>query len=244
MQYLLGSQRATVLVQNSHDFVLMANLGINHCHLFLIRGSGVDTDRLQPIQEPEGTVTIAYVGRLLEDKGLRTLVRAHALLMERGEAVRLLIAGEPDPNNPTSIPSIEIEEWRHKSGIELLGHSSVASIWTKAHIAVLPSRREGLPLSLLEAAACGRPIVATDVPGCREIAREGVNAFLVSPDDPHALAEAIARLARDAPLRARFGAASRQLAENEFSSDRIGREIVALYELLLERGERHGVDAK
>ena len=99
-------------------------------------------------------------------------------------------------------------------------------------IAVLPSRREGLPKSLLEAAACGRPIIATDVPGGRAIARAGVNALLVPADDAAALADAIDRLAQDAELRRRFGAASRRLAEDEFSSQRIGRETVALYDRL------------
>jgi glycosyltransferase involved in cell wall biosynthesis len=153
--------------------------------------------------------------------------------VQQGNAIRLLIAGEPDPANPTSIPPVEIDEWRRRPGVELLGHVPVTKVWTNAHVAVLPSRREGLPLSLLEAAACGRPIVATDVPGCREIARPGVNAFLVPPDDHKALAIAITRLVHDPALRTRFGAASRQLAEKEFSSARIGREILALYDHLL-----------
>jgi glycosyltransferase involved in cell wall biosynthesis len=118
--------------------------------------------------------------------------------------------------------------------VSFLGHiSNVRDVWSKAHIAVLPSRREGLPLSLLEAAACGRPVVATDVPGCREIARANLNALLVPSDDPAALADAIARLASDADLRQRFGSAGRQLVETEFSSTRIGEDIVALYRKLL-----------
>ncbi len=103
----------------------------------------------------------------------------------------------------------------------------------RAHIAVLPSRREGLPLSLLEAAACGRPIVATDVPGCREIARHNVNAFLVPVDDPPPLAGALTVLARDAALRRRLGAAGRRIVENEFSAERIGDATVDLYDRLL-----------
>jgi glycosyltransferase involved in cell wall biosynthesis len=118
--------------------------------------------------------------------------------------------------------------------VEILGHvKDIRSLWARAHIAVLPSRREGLPKSLLEAAAFGRPIVATDVPGCREIARQNVNALLVPVDDPEALAEALAALAQDAPLRHRLGAAGRRLVEDEFSSERIGRQIVALYDRLL-----------
>src|SRR6185437_13297405 len=235
MRRLIGNKHAAVLVQNGDDRALMTAIGIDRAHIFLIPGSGVDTNRLRPLPEPEGPITMAYVGRLLDDKGLRPLIRAQALLAKRGEPIRLLIAGDPDPANPASIPPAEIDEWRRQPGADVLGHVPVASVWAKAHIAVLPSRREGLPLSLLEAAACGRPIVATDVPGCREIAREGINALLVPPDDPEALADAVARLARDASLRARFGTASRQLVENEFSSERIGREIVALYDRLLGR---------
>jgi glycosyltransferase involved in cell wall biosynthesis len=111
----------------------------------------------------------------------------------------------------------------------------IADVWAGAHIAVLPSRREGLPKSLLEAAACGRPIVATDVPGCREIARANVNALLVPADDATALADAIERLAADGDLRRRFGAAGRRIVEQEFSSDRIGHATVALYDRLLGR---------
>ena len=107
-------------------------------------------------------------------------------------------------------------------------------MWAKAHIAVLASLREGLPVSLLEAAACARPIVASDVPGCREIARPDHNALLVPAKDAAALADAIDRLARDTDLRRRFGAAGRALVECEFSHQRVGREIVALYNRLLE----------
>ena len=113
--------------------------------------------------------------------------------------------------------------------------SSVRKSWGSAHIAVLPSHREGMPLSLLEAAACGRPLVATDVPGCRDIARPGVNAFLVPLDDAEALADAIERLAADPELRQKFGRASRYLVEQNFSSRRIGSELVDLYRRLLDQ---------
>ena len=114
---------------------------------------------------------------------------------------------------------------RHSPASKCSGHvAGIQSVWERAHIAVLPSRREGLPKSLLEAAAFGRPIVATDVPGCREIARHDVNAFLVPPDDPVALADAITVLARDPALRMKLGAAGRRLVEEEFSSTRIGQE--------------------
>src|SRR5262249_3313484 len=140
----------------------------------------------------------------------------------------------PPPANRPASPPQEIEAWRRRPGVEMLGHvGDIREVWRRAHIAVLPSRREGLPKSLLEAAACGRPIVATDVPGCREIARQDYNALLVPTDDAGALAAAIDKLVHDADLRWRFGAASRRLVEAEFSAARIGDETVALYNHLL-----------
>lgn len=236
LRHLLGGHNGAVLVQNPDDRAAMSALGIEPSRIFLIPGSGVDTDRLRPLPEPAGPVTMAYVGRLLDDKGLRALVAAQALLETRGETIRLLICGDTDPANPASIPEAEIADWRSHGSVSVLGYvSDVASIWARAHIAVLPSRREGLPLSLLEAAACGRPLIATDVPGCREIARPEVNALLVPVDDATALADAAQRLAREPATRAKFAAAGRDLVEREFSSRRVGADIVTLYDALLTR---------
>lgn len=236
LRLVLRRPYAAVLVQNPDDRKAIGNLGVADDKIFIIRGSGVETDKLTPLPEPPGAITAGFVGRLLDDKGLRTLVRAHEILSAQGQAVRLLIAGDPDPANPVSIPPDEIASWSRRPGVDVLGHvADVRDVWKAAHIAVLPSRREGLPKSLLEAAACGRPIVATDVPGCREIARQDVNALLVPPDNARALADAIGRLARDGDLRRRLGEASRQVVETEFSATRIGRETCALYDRLLGR---------
>jgi glycosyltransferase involved in cell wall biosynthesis len=235
LRALLQRPLAAVLVQNPDDRAAVEQLGVPAARVALIPGSGVDTDVLVPLPEPEPPVTIGFLGRFLEDKGVRTLIAAHALLRKGGWPIRLLLAGESDPANPASISEDEIAALTQDPAVVRPGYvSDIAGMWAAAHIAVLPSRREGLPKSLLEAAACGRPIVATDVPGCREIARDGVNALLVPPDDPAALADAIARLAGDRELRARFGAAGRRLVEREFSSARIGAETVALYARLLE----------
>ena len=234
-RFLLARRNAAVLVQNEDDRAAIAALGISPDRVFLIPGSGVDADQLVPVSEPAGPVTAGFVGRLLDDKGIRTLIAAHEILRRRGRPVRLLLAGEPDPANPASIPPDEIASWKAREGVQVLGQvADIREVWAAAHIAVLPSRREGLPKSLLEAAACGRAIVATDVPGCRVIARDGVNALLVPPDDPAALAEAIDVLARDPVLRQTFANAGRRMVEEEFSSARVGRETVALYNKLLE----------
>jgi glycosyltransferase involved in cell wall biosynthesis len=241
LRRLFGRARGFVLVQNPDDRAAVQSLGVSNDKIMLIAGSGVDIDVLKPLPEPPPPVAAGFVGRLLTDKGLPTLVEAHALLARRGRPVALLIAGEPDPANPASIPQATIAEWQRRPGLTLLGQvDDIGAFWARAHIAVLPSLREGLPLSLLEAAACGRPIVATDVPGCREIARDGVNALLMPPNDTAALADAIDRLAGDAELRRCFGAAGRRIVEGEFSHLRIGQEIVALYRRLLQQGPGGG----
>ena len=241
LRQLFGRARAFVLVQNPDDRAAVQSLGVSNDKIVLIAGSGVDIDVLKPLPEPPPPVAAGFVGRLLTDKGLPTLVEAHALLARRGRPVALLIAGEPDPANPASIPQATIAEWQRRPGLTLLGQvDDIGAFWARVHIAVLPSLREGLPLSLLEAAACARPIVATDVPGCREIARDGVNALLMPPNDTAALADAIDRLAGDAELRRRFGAAGRRIVEGEFSHLRIGQEIVALYRRRLQQGPGGG----
>jgi len=232
--WLLRWPGASVLVQNPDDRAVALRLGIPAERISLIPGSGIDVDSLTAMPEPSGPFTIGFVGRLLDDKGVRTLVQAHDILSGCGVTVRALIAGEPDPSNPASIPQQTLAGWHKRPNLVLLGHvDDIRTVWREAHVAVLPSRREGLPKSLLEAAACGRPLIATDVPGCREIARHGVNALLVPADNPPALADAIETLMKDAELRQRFGRAARQLVLDQFSSARIGREIVALYARLL-----------
>jgi len=225
--------RNVALVQNPDDRTLLQSLGIRNEHIVLIPGSGVDIERLQPAPEPDGPITVAFVGRLLDDKGVRTLIRAHRLLRAKSSSIALLLAGTPDPANPASVSEDEADGWSREPGITWLGHvNDIGTVWARAHIAVLPSRREGLPKSLLEAAACGRPMVATDVPGCREVVIPDQTGLLVPVDDPPALAAAIERLASLPDLRARFGAAARRLAVEHFSADAIGAATCDLYQRL------------
>lgn len=239
LRYLFNRQGTVVLVQNPDDHAMLKRAGISEKRMVLIPGSGVDVDRLQPEPEPRGVPTIAFVGRLLEDKGIRTLVQAHLLLRLNGSNAELLIAGTPDPANPGSIPETEVRSWATEPGVRWLGHvDDIAALWARAHVAVLPSRREGLPKSLLEAAACGRPMVATDVPGCREIVRPGENGLLVPVDNPAALAQAIHTLLSSLELRARYGAAARRLVVEKFASDVIGRMTADLYRRLFRARER------
>jgi glycosyltransferase involved in cell wall biosynthesis len=240
LRTLVNRPNALALVQNPDDRESLLALGIAPDHITLIPGSGVDTDALRPQPEPAGPPTVAFVGRLLEDKGIRTLVDAHRLLRRSGSNVELLIAGTLDPANPASLKGPEAAQFNREPGITMLGHvDDISALWARAHIAVLPSRREGLPKSLLEAAACGRPMVATDVPGCREIVRPDETGLLVPVDDAPALAAAIGKLVSSPELRARYGAAARRLAVERFSAEMIGRQTVDLYRRLVSVGASH-----
>jgi glycosyltransferase involved in cell wall biosynthesis len=234
LRRLVDRDGSIALVQNGDDMAALMALRIPQARIALISGSGVDVNRFMPLAEPPPPVTFGFVGRLLDDKGVRTLVEAFRLLRARGSDARLLIAGTPDPANPASVTEAEAQSWNEEPGITWLGHvGDIAGLWARAHVAVLPSRREGLPLSLMEAAACGRAIVASDVPGCREVVIHEQTGLLFPVDDAPALAAAMERLADAPELRARYGAAARHLAEQKFAADIIGRQTVELYRKLL-----------
>ena len=230
---LLNRRQSHVLVQNPDDQVALEKLGIDPKRIIRIPGSGVDTDVLQSLPDPEEPVTMGFAGRLLTDKGIRALVAAHAILRDKGQKINLVIAGNPDPANPASVSFEEAREWSQRPGVTWLGHiRDIRSLWRRCHIAVLPSHREGLPMSLLEAAACGRPLIATDAPGCREIAIDGQTGLLVPIENPPALADAIARLAASADLRSRYGHAARQLVVEKMSARIIGDAVVNFYKAI------------
>ena len=238
LRFLVNRKNSIALVQNNDDMSALMSLGIAKDRIALIPGSGVDVNRFTPLVEPVGAPTFGFVGRLLDDKGIRTLVAAHRLLRRRIPDANLLIAGAPDSANPASVTDAEARSWNDEVGITWLGHvADIAAFWAKAHVAVLPSRREGLPLSLMEAAACGRALIASDVPGCRELVLHDQNGLLFPVDDVTALANAMARLAADPQLRARYAMAARSRVVNEFAASIIARQIVALYQSILDRVE-------
>lgn len=236
LRRILDRGNGVLVLQNEDDRELLTRLRlVSPERVVLIRGSGIDVGRFAPRPEPPHPPVVAtFVGRMLEDKGIPLLVEAVRLARRRGVDLHLRLVGTPDPENPTSIPAWKLRAWASEPGIEWLGHSDdVPATWAACHVAVLPSRREGLPKSLLEAAACGRAIVATDVPGCREIALAGRNALLVPPDDAPALADALGRLALDHGLRARFGGESRRIVETDMTADAVGARMVETYLRLL-----------
>ena len=231
----LNRRRAMGLVQSPEDRDVLTSIAVKTEHITLIAGSGVDADRFRPVPEPEGPVTVAFAGRMVADEGVRTLVEAHRILEESGIQTELLLAGTPDPEDRSSIPQIEVAGWGSEPGITWLGHvADISLVWRRAHIAVLPTRGgEGVPKSLLEAAAFGRPLIATDVPGCRDMVIHENTGLLVPVDDAGALAAAILRLMRSPPQRVRFGVAARRLVDARFAADLVGPAIVELYRGLL-----------
>ncbi|MDW3206721.1 MAG: glycosyltransferase family 4 protein [Alphaproteobacteria bacterium] len=235
----LGNRRnATLIVQNGDDADLFADrIGVARDRIRIIRGSGVDIDRYTAGPEPDGIPVAVCVSRMLWDKGIGELVEAARILQQRGVRIRIRLVGPTDAN-PASIPVATLKGWQESGLVEVTGPSDdIPGAYRDAHIAVLPSYREGLPKSLLEGAACGRPVVATDVPGCREICRDGQTGIRVPLKSVTPLADALQHLAEDAELRRRLGAAARQLVEQEFAEAIVVGETLALYEEALQ-GER------
>jgi glycosyltransferase involved in cell wall biosynthesis len=240
LRLVAGGSGGWTVVQNPEDRATLAELGIDVGRIALIRGSGVDISRFVPLPEPGGdTVAVALVSRMLRDKGVLDAATAIRRLRAQGLAIELLLAGPTDPDNANSLTPEALRSLTAEPGIEWLGPvADVRTVWRRAAIAVLPSTYgEGVPKTLLEAAACGRPLVAADVPGCREVVRPDETGILVPPHDVDGLAEAIAALAGDPTRRAALGQAGRKLIECRFTDEIVARETLALYRAALaERG--------
>jgi glycosyltransferase involved in cell wall biosynthesis len=232
----LAAGQGWIIVQNPDDGAALARFGLDPAHIVLIRGSGVDTAHFSPLPEPPGPgVTVALVARMLRSKGVLDAVAAVGRLRAQGLAIELLLAGPIDPDSRDSLDRSELSALAAGPGIAWLGPvEDVRAVWRRAAIALLPSTYgEGVPKTLLEAAACARPIVATDMPGCREAVRPGETGFLVPPRDVGALAEALAALAGDPARRQAMGRAGRALVEREFGEEGVARQTLALYRAVL-----------
>lgn len=195
--------------------------------IHLIRGSGVNTEFFRPAQQRQGgTFTVLLAARLLREKGIQDYADAAALLAaSRAGEMKFLLAGTADPGNPSSFSEADIAQLRAAGKVTVLGHvADMRQLLGGIDLMVLPSRGEGLPRSLLEAAAMGLPLVATDVPGCREIVENGVNGFLVPPGDAAALAAKIELLLNQPELCHQFGAASREKAVQAFDQAIVFRQ--------------------
>lgn len=218
LRFSLSGKNTRVIVQNNDDLAQLISLGIvkmEQCSL--IPGSGISLQEYAFVPEPEGSPVVVFAARLLRDKGIVEFVEAAQILRDRGVEARFKVVGSPDPNNPTSVSDQQIAQWKEAGVVEFAGRSdNVAKEFQSANIVALPSYREGMPRTLLEASSCGRAIVTTDVPGCREAIVNNETGLLVPARDARALAEALAVLVQDADLRKKMGAAGRKLAEQRY----------------------------
>ncbi|MBI5344463.1 MAG: glycosyltransferase, partial [Deltaproteobacteria bacterium] len=188
-----------------------------------------------PGAEPAGVPVIVLCARMLWNKEVGDLVAASRLLKKSGARFRIILAGDTDPGNPDSIPKERLLAWESQGLVKWTGHTDeMWKVFAGSSIVVLPSSYgEGVPRSLIEAAASGRPIVAYDVPGCREVVRHNRNGLLVPSGNTEALADALKKLLDDPAARRRMGAYGRELAVNEFSLEKVVTETMQVYENLL-----------
>jgi glycosyltransferase involved in cell wall biosynthesis len=230
MRGFLQAPQVHYLFENSED-PREFGLDPNGPMVTIIGGAGVDPDRFSVTPEPPAPpVKIAVIARMIAPKGIAEAVEATRLARAAGAPVELHLFGDPDSSNWRSIPREVLATWSAEPGILWHGRTDdVPKVWREHHIAMLLSHREGLPRTLLEAAACGRPIVATDVTGCREVVRDGVEGLLTPLRDPATAARAIERLAHDPGLRRRLGLNARTRVEERFTETAVMRAVAAVY---------------
>ncbi len=227
----LGGERTKTIFQNVDDHQsLVQGAGINPSQTVLIRGSGVSLSAYDVKPEPEGDPVVILPARLLIDKGVREFVEAARLLQRKGVKARFCLVGSTDPANPASLSDEEIQAWVRDGLIEAWGHhADMPAILPQANIVTLPSYREGMPKALLEAAACGRAVVTTDVAGCRDAITPDVTGLLVTVRDAVSLADGLEKLIRDPQRRQAMGLAGRKLAEEAFDIREVVKKHMALY---------------
>ena len=227
--------RAVVVLQNSDDESLLISAGVLRAgDAVLIQGSGVDLAHYAYRSEPVEPLCAVFASRLLWDKGVGEFIAAARTLKARGIEAQFVLVGDLDPGNPTSVNQGDVDGWVAEGLVDWWGwRSDMAEVFGQCHIVCLPSYREGLPKVLMEAAACGRALVAADVPGCREIVQHGETGLLVPVRDAEGLASAIETLLADPALRRRMGQAGRKLVEERFALDRVLRETLSLYDRMV-----------
>ena len=227
----LSHPNMTVIFQNPDDRAdFLRWTGIESLNSVLIAGSGVDVDAFHPTPEPKTTIRATLPARMLRDKGVIEFCKAIGALKQQGVLIEGVLAGAIDPENPESLTVPELHQLELQYGVQWVGHRpDVMSLFAQSHIVCLPSYREGLPKTLIEASAAGRAIVTTDVPGCRHVVEDGTTGILVPSGSVGALTDALARLASSPELRRRLGRAARLRAEKEFALDHIVTSTLALY---------------
>lgn len=233
----LEHKNGRVIFQNPDDERVFLEAGLVRAERIVrIRGSGVDTTQFSPTPEgfPQGVPVVVVPARMLVDKGIVEFVEAARILRARGVPARLALVGDTDAGNPAALTAEQLRAWQREGLVEWWGfRRDMPEVFRGAHVACLPSYREGLPKALLEAMACGLPIVTTDAPGCREVVEPSENGFLVPVRTSEPLADALETLLRDPELRAKQGARSRALVLEHFSVEGVVEKTLAVYRELL-----------
>ena len=226
-----------VILQNEDDLKLLVEWGIlNPSKSKLIRGSGVDLGRFKKLEEPKGNIIVCFAARLIRDKGVYDFVSATQILKQRGIDAIFYLAGNLDRNNPTGLSLEDVDELKRYNNLKFLGfQKDVPTLFSKCHIICLPSYREGFPKSLMEAAAAGRAIVTTDVPGCRDAIIPNKTGLIVPIKSPEKLADALQKLIENPKDRIAMGKAGRKLAEKEFLIEKIVYKHLKIYQELTDK---------
>jgi glycosyltransferase involved in cell wall biosynthesis len=235
LKFLLNRPNSILILQNSDDAKLMLDRHIvQEDHLVIIRGVGVNPtlfsyQKESKIDNKKGPI-VSFVSRMLKDKGILELIEAIKILQSRLIKAQFHFWGDIDPLNPSSVTEQELNQWQQDGLIIWHGPTKeVASVYQKSHLVVLPSYREGLPKTLLEAASCGRAIVTTDVPGCREVVHNEKNGILVPSKNASALAEAMQQMITHPSLRKKMGKQGRKFIEKSFTEEKIIQQTLHLY---------------
>jgi glycosyltransferase involved in cell wall biosynthesis len=240
MGSMLRKPSSYLLVENPDDLALLRASGVEPGPRFaILGGAGVDPDAFPAMPQPRNTVpVVAFVGRMIRPKGIDVLMQACDRLEQRGVAIRLDLYGGVDADNADALASDTLTAWCARRKARWFGHvADIGAVWRHADIFVLPARsREGMPRALLEAAASARPLVVTNVPGCRHFVRDGVEGFVVPPEDSGALASAIERLARDPELRRRMGEAARLRLLHGYTEAQVKESLRGAYASMLANG--------
>ncbi len=230
----LKGKYARTILQNRDDVAFFQNIGlVDASRIRKISGAGVDCNLfLEGGKRVEGKpLRVLMAARLLWGKGVAEYVDAARLLKEQGINVQMILAGMPDFGNPDSVTQPIVEAWVSEGVIEWLGHvSEMASLLATVHLVVLPTAyREGLPTALSEGAACGLPLITTDMPGCREVVTHEVDGLIIPVRDPNALAQAIIRIYEDPRLANRLGFAAREKALKQFDDRIVTEQMMSVY---------------
>ena len=223
-------KKSYILVQNKYDFDFVKKKLPNKNNI-LLPASGVDTNKFLQTKEPKGNVIFLFASRIIKDKGIIELIEATKQLKSQKKKFELYIAGSPDFQNKSTISHVQLKTWESLGYIKYLGLvKDMEQLYKKVHVGILPSYREGLPKSLLEAASSGKPIITTDVPGCNEIVKNEFNGLIVPPKDSNELMKAMKKLILNKKLRISMGKKGRELIKKNFSNSKATKDIINLYQ--------------